>query len=189
MILSTLERVFLFANPKKCHFYQLEIDFLGHHISERGIEANNEKIDKILGWPTPWNTTEVRSFLGLIRCMANFLPKLADHTWKLTPLTTKEVHKRFPCWTEEHQLAFDSIKKLVVSRECLTIIDHENLGDNKIFVTCDASDWRTGAVLNFGPTWEMARPVAFDSKQLKSAEKNYLIHEKKLLAIIQALKK
>jgi hypothetical protein len=58
-----------------------------------------------------------------------------------------------------------------------------------VYVTCDASDWRTGAVLSFGPTWAMARPVAFDSMQLKGAERNYPVHKKELLAIIRALKK
>jgi hypothetical protein len=68
-------------------------------------------------------------------------------------------------------------------------IDHEKPGDNKIFVTCDASDWRTGATLSWGKTWETARPVAFELTQLKPAEKNYPVHEKELLAIVQALKK
>jgi len=82
--------------------------------------------------------------------------------------------------TDAHQSAFQEIKSLVTSRECLTVIDHVNPGNNKIFVTCDASDWRTGGVLSFGPTWETARPVAFDSMQLKaqkritqSMKKNY----------------
>jgi RNase H-like domain found in reverse transcriptase len=88
-----------------------------------------------------------------------------------------------------HQTAFEAIKALVVSADCLTTIDHENLGDNKIFMTCDASDWRTGGTLSFGPTWETACPIAFDSMQLKDVEKNYPVHEKELLAIIQALKK
>lgn len=56
-------------------------------------------------------------------------------------------------------------------------------------MACDASDKRTGAVLTYGPTRETARPVAFDSMQLKDAELNYPVHEKELLAIIRALKK
>jgi len=40
-----------------------------------------------------------------------------------------------------------------------------------------------------GMTWETARPIAYDSIQLKPAEKNYPVHEKELLAIIRALKK
>jgi len=189
MVLTALREAKLYCNPRKCHFYLLELDFLGHHISARGIEANTSKVDKILQWPVPKNTTDVRSFLGLVRYISFFLPKLADYTCILTPLTTKDARRQFPAWTVEHQHAFEAIKALVVSRECLTTIDHANLGENKVFVTCDASDWRTGATLSVGPSWELARPVAFDSMQLKGPEKNYPVHEKELLAIIRALKK
>ena len=54
---------------------------------------------------------------------------------------------------------------------------------------CNTSDWQTGATLSFGPSWEMARPVAFDSMQLKGAEKNYPVHKKELLVIIRVLRK
>jgi hypothetical protein len=89
---------------------------------------------------------------------------------------------------DEHQCAFEAIKSLVVSRECLMVIDHSDLGDNKVFIMCDASDWCTGATLSFAPTWETAHPMAFDSMQLKRAKKNYPVHEKELLTIIRALK-
>ena len=140
-------------------------------------------------WPTPQSATDIRSFLGLVRYITTLLPKLADHTVILTPLTTKDTHKKFPAWTDEHNFAFESINILVCSAEWLTIVDHVNPGDNKIFLTCDVSDWRTGTALSFGPMWEMAQPVAFDSAQLSSTEKSYPIHEQELLAIVCALKK
>jgi hypothetical protein len=189
LIMTALREARLYCNCKKCKFFQTKIDFLGHHVLEHGIEASSAKIDKILQWPTPRNSTDVRAFLGLVRYIADFLPKLADHTTVLTPLTTKEACKDFLTWTPKHQLAFTAIKSLVVSVDCLTTINHDNPGDNKIYLTCDASDWRTGATLSFGPTWESAHPVAFDSMQLKDAEKNYPVHEKELLAIIRTLKK
>src|ERR1700689_3734382 len=153
-VLDALCKAKLFCNPKKCSFYLLELDFLGHHISARGVEANTSKVERILNWPVPQNSTNVHSFLGLVRYVTIFLPRLADLTTKLTPLTTKEAQKNFPEWKAVHQTAFDAIKALVVSRECLTVIDHQTPGDNKIFVTCDASNWRTGTTLSFGPTWE-----------------------------------
>jgi hypothetical protein len=189
MILQALWNASLYFNPKKCDFYLLELDFLGHHISMWGIEANMSKVDRVLKWPIPQNTMEVHSFLGLDHYIATYLPKLAKHTCVLTPLMMKEACKNFPEWTEGHQWAFNGIKVLVVSHECLTTNNHNNMGENKIYVTCDASDWWTGATLRYGPTWEMARPVAFDLMQLKVAEKNYPIHEKELLVIICALKK
>jgi RNase H-like domain found in reverse transcriptase len=75
----------------------------------------------------------------------------------------------------------------VVSRECLTVIDHKKLNDDKIFLTTDASNTATGAVLSFGPTWKSAHPVAFDSHCLKDAELNYPTHEKELLAILHGI--
>lgn len=183
LILAALRKVKLFCNPKKCEFFLLEVDFLGHHISAQGLEANSSKVDKILSWPQPKTATDVRSFLGLVRYISAYLPQLADFTVVLTPLMTKEVHRHFPEWNTTFQTAFDGIKALMVSCKCLTIIDHDNPGKNHIYVTCDTSDWHMGAVLSFGPTWETARPVAFNSMQLKGAEHNYPVHEKELLAI------
>jgi hypothetical protein len=188
-VMDALRAAKLYCNPAKCQFFLLEVDFLSHHISAHGIEANSSKVERVLNWPTLKSCTDVRSFLRLVRYILVYLPQLAEHTVTLTPLTTKEARRVFLTWTTEHQHAFDSIKTLVVGWECLTVIDHQNPGENKIFVTCDASDWRTGAALSFGPTWETARPVAFDSMQLKGAEKNYPVHEKELLAIVRALKK
>ncbi|KAJ2934139.1 hypothetical protein H1R20_g2963, partial [Candolleomyces eurysporus] len=107
----------------------------------------------------------------------------------LNTLTTKECDKRFQAWTVDHQNSFDAIKRLVISPECLTVIDHAKPGNNKIFVTTDASDYRIGAVLSYGPSWETARPVAFDSVPLWGAKLNYPVHEKELLAIVTVLKK
>jgi hypothetical protein len=188
-ILQALRDAKLFCNLKKCDFFLLELDFLGHHISACGIEANSSKVDQILQWPTPASATDVCSFLRLVRYLVTCLPKLADHTSILMPLTTKEAKRSFPQWTTEHQAAFQAIKDLVVSRECLTVIEHDNPGENHIYVTCDASDWRTRATLSFRKTWESACPVTFDSMQLKSVELNYPVHKKELLAIIRALKK
>jgi hypothetical protein len=69
------------------------------------------------------------------------------------------------------------------------MINHSLMPDMKVFVTTDASDFQSGAVLSFGETWDTARPVAFDSMTFKGVELNYLVHEKEMLAIIRALDK
>ena len=131
----------------------------------------------------------MRQFLGLGRYLAEHLPDLAKFTSVLNSLTTKAAELAFPEWSHRHQSAFDGIKRLVTSPVCLTTINHDEPGDNKIFLTTDASDFRTGAVLSWGPDWKSARPVAFDSAPLRDAELNYPVHEKELLAIIRALQK
>lgn len=179
----------LFLNAKKSVICATKISFLGHHISREGIRADTSKIEKILQWPVPTKISEVRAFLGLVRYLAAFLPDLAKFTMVLDPLTSNKLKRDFPPWTHKHQAAFDGIKKLVTSAECLTTIDHQNPGDNKIFVTTDASDLRSGAILSFGPTWETARPVAFDSKAFRNAELHYPVHDKEMFAVIRALRK
>jgi len=184
LVLDALCKASLFCSPKKTSLFCTEIDFLGHRISASGIAADASKAKRIIDWPAPKSTNNVRSFLGLVRYLEQFLPNLADHTRILTPLTTKSSKLNWPGWTNDHQNTFDAIKQLVVSRDCLTTIDHDNLGKNKIYVTCDASDWRTGAMLSVRPTPQTARPIAFDSMQLRSAQLNYPVHEKELLAIV-----
>ena len=137
----------------------------------------------------PKSASDVRAFLGLVRYLNAFLPRLAMQSEILSCLTTKECDRKFPTWTASFQTAFDKIKDIVISRECLTVIDHAQLDTNKIFITADASNTATGTVLSFGPTWETARPVAFDSKTLKDAELNYPVHEKELLALLRAIRK
>ena len=188
-VLDALQAAKLYVNPKKTKLFCSEIDFLGHHISSQGIEADSSKVDKILAWPIPTSSTEARSFLGLVRYISAFLPNLADHTHVLTELTTKDADKQFPLWSQRYQVAFDAIKAIVTGRDCLTTIDFSLMPEYKIFLTTDASDFRSGAVLAFGPSWDLARPVAFDSMTFKGAELNYPVHEKELLAIIRALKK
>ncbi len=188
LIMDTLKEDHLYCNSRKSEFFKYSICFLGHHISLNGIEPDNSKVKHILDWSVPCSPSEVRAFLGLVCYLASFLPNLADHTAVLSPLTSLKPH-RFPVWTDEHQFAFNSIKRLVISADCLTVIDHVDPGDNKIFVTCDASDKRTSAVLSLGPTWETAQPVAYDSVQLKGAQLNYPVHEKELLSIVRACKK
>jgi hypothetical protein len=188
-VLQALADAQLYCNPQKTFLYCHEINFLGHTISARGIEADTSKTDRITDWPVPRSATQVRQFLGLVRYISAFLPRISQHTAILTELTHKECDKNFPEWLPQHNTAFEAIKQIVTSRECLTTIDLEKLPKYKIFLSTDASDLCSGAVLSFGTTWETARPVAFDSMTFKNAELNYPVHEKELLAIIRALKK
>ena len=54
-------------------------------------------------------------------------------------------------------------------------------------VEADASDFVTGGVLSMKCEDKKWRPVAYISKSLNEAERNYEIHDKEMLAIIQCL--
>ena len=89
-VLQALDDAHLYCNPKKTKLFCPKINFLGHHISPRGIEADTSKTEHIMTWPIPRNATQVRGFLGLVRYISTFLPKLAEHTATLNTLTQKK---------------------------------------------------------------------------------------------------
>ena len=69
--LAALERFFerirqfrLRLNPKKCTFGVTSRKLLGYMVSERGIEADLDKIRVILDMPTPMTEREIRDFLS-----------------------------------------------------------------------------------------------------------------------------
>ena len=134
-VLSALQEASLYCSTKKSQLFTTELDFLGHRISHRGIEPDARKVEKIQNWPAPTNTKDVCKFLGLVQYLAAFLPRLAKYRAILTPLTTKEAQKEWPGWSKDHQAAFQRIKDIVLSAECLTTIDHDNMDGRKIFVT------------------------------------------------------
>jgi hypothetical protein len=51
LILEALRKASLYCSVRKSILFCTEVDFLGHHISERGIEANPKKVERIQNWP------------------------------------------------------------------------------------------------------------------------------------------
>ena len=65
--LSRLKQVFqrlresgLKLTPKKCSLFMKRVKYVGHIVSEKGIEPDSEKIEKVVHWPKPTTKEEVR---------------------------------------------------------------------------------------------------------------------------------
>ena len=74
LIFSCLKEFNLKIKPKKSHFFQTSVTFLGHILSADGILPNREKVTKIKDWPTPKTPKEVHSFVGLASYYHRFIP-------------------------------------------------------------------------------------------------------------------
>ncbi|KAG5716582.1 hypothetical protein E4T56_gene16161 [Termitomyces sp. T112] len=84
-------------------------------------------------------------------------------------------------WEPPQQAAFDALKQSVTSKPVLLFPDD----DSPFHVEADSSDFATGAVLSQQSKEDGKwHPVAFYSKSLNAVEQNYIIHDKKMLAII-----
>ena len=65
VVLETLRKERLYAKLSNCEFWLREVSFLGHIVSEEGIQVDPKKVEVIIEWKPSRNVTEVRSFLGL----------------------------------------------------------------------------------------------------------------------------
>ena len=84
---------------------------------------------------------------------------------------------------KEQQKAFDKLKGIFTTRPVLAALDL----DKEFRVKADALNYATGGVLSIKCFNELQRPVTFISKSLSDTERNYKIHNKKMLAVVRCL--
>ena len=65
-------------NPSKCVFRVASGKFLGFMVSQRGIEANPEKVRAILDMATPKTVKEVQKLTGRVAALNRFVSKSTD---------------------------------------------------------------------------------------------------------------
>lgn len=158
-VLEVLRTAGLFAARKKTQLFTLRAEFLGHVISRDGLSADSSKVDKVKNWPRPRTVAQVRGFLGLVQYLRKFIPRLAEYTAILTPLTKKGVADIPRRWGEKEEQAFEAIKQTVTSLPVLRPLDQDS--EEPIWLMTDASNVGLGAVLLQGPDWKTAHPCGF----------------------------
>lgn len=138
-VFDRLKESNLKLQPAKCQFAVKEFKFLGHIISHQGVRVDSDKTAAVSEFPTP--RTQKRNVASLswpttIGGMYKFF-KIAT---PLNALLSKD--KRFE-WSEQCQVAFETLKEKLISAPILAYPD-----TSKSFIlTCDASDSAVGYVL------------------------------------------
>ena len=166
----------------KCVFMANSVEFLGHRIDAEGLHPLESKIEAMVKVPPPKNVTELKSFLGMVNYYAKFLPNLSTTISPLYTLLKKNSRWQ---WTEECSQAFLAAKGMLTSSKVLA---HYNPKLPLILAT-DASSYGVGAVLTQVSEEGTERPIAYVSRTLSDAERNYAQIEKEALAIIFGVKR
>jgi len=88
-------------------------------------------------------------------------------------------------WGDEQQMAFQTLKTAMVTEPTVQHFDAER----PVTMETDASEYAIGAICSQPNNNGILHPVAYYSWKLKDLERNYNIHDKELLAIVDALRK
>jgi hypothetical protein len=106
MVLQVLREHQLYAKLSKCSFYQNQIHYLGHIISEERMVVDPENIEYFKGWKTPKNVTIVKSFMGLATYYKRFIVGFSRISHPITSLQRKgvKVQRKTECEKSLQQL-------------------------------------------------------------------------------------
>ncbi|EUC55562.1 Transposon Tf2-1 polyprotein [Rhizoctonia solani AG-3 Rhs1AP] len=180
-VLKRLRDNSCYCNLEKCFFFKSEVEYLGVIANGEGVRANPEKITKAVDWATPQSVKGVQEFLGFVNFYRRFIKDFNKIAFPLYKLLNKDVPWT---WESQQEEAFRALKQALIDSPILIQPDPSK----EFFLECDASDYATGAILNQKGSDDKLHPVAYLSKTLAPAERNYDIYDKELLAVIRALK-
>uniref|UniRef100_H3AME9 Gypsy retrotransposon integrase-like protein 1 n=1 Tax=Latimeria chalumnae TaxID=7897 RepID=H3AME9_LATCH len=166
--LSRLDKHGLKLKPAKCYLLQKEVKFLGHIISEQGIQIDQDKTSVLDDWPTP-------KLLGFMSYYRRFVPnftQLAAPLHGLLRVPKKSSKAKLKslgafCWDKECEAAFQELKRLLTTPLVLAYPDFSL----PFILYTDASKRGLGAVLAQVQEGK-ERIVAYASHGLCPAERN-----------------
>ena len=154
--------------------------FLGVIIGKDRVKMEKEKVQGVIEWPVPRSVKDVQKFLGLANYYKWFVKDFAKIAKLLHEIMRKENKWS---WGERQQKAFEELKERFTTEPVLVTPDL----DKEMRVKVDTSDFAIEGVLLMKCEDEGWGPVAYISKSLNEAERNYEIHDKEMLAIIWCL--
>lgn len=181
-VLIIFQKLGLRAKREKCLFGVETIDFLGYTLDAAGIHPATSKVEVIKNAPPPTNKQELQAFLGLLNFYNSFLKGKATVAEPLHRLLDRDVEWK---WTDHHDQSFRAVKQLLTSDSVLVPFDISL----PTILTCDASPYGVGAVLSQTRHNGQEVSVAFASRTLTSAERNYAQIDKEALALVAGVKK
>ena len=180
LVIERIEQAGLKLKPSKCSFVREEVEYLGHLLTPDGLKTNPRTVNAVKEYPQPQSVKEIRQFLGLSSYYRRFIKNFAALAQPLTALTRNNVEFK---WTEECQEAFDRLKQCLTSAPVLCYPSF----DVPFVLETDASIKGIGAILSQTQSSGQRHPVAYASRSLSAAERNYGISELETLAVVWSI--
>ena len=181
-VLKRLSEEGITVKRSKCTFLSSQVEYLGHIIDSKGLHSSNKKLEAILKAPIPRNVQQLRSLLGLVNYYRKFVPNMASVLHPLNQLLRQDVRWN---WTPACNKSLSIVKKKLVDSTLLVHYDSQL----PLRLASDASAYGIGAVISHVFPNGTEQPIAFASRTLTPAEKNYPQIEKEALSLVFGVQK
>ena len=177
----------IIIGPDKCQFGKTELSFFRPLRLPEGISPLPTAVDAIVNFVKLEKQRALRRYLGMVNYYHRFIPHCAEKLTTLNNLLTaanEGQHRLSPKsnfelhWTENANVAFTESKQILANA---TLLVHPQQSA-PLNITCDASDFSVGGVLQqcIDNVWQ---PLSFFSKKLSPAETRYSPFDQELLAV------
>ena len=133
--------------PSKCDVFNPEINYLAHHVSQKGVLPSKKNLESTAQCPPPDTYTKVKSFVGLVghyRCFIKGFAKIAVPLYHLTSSDNKDKKSEHIDLSPEALEAIDRLKAACLQAPILAFPDF----DKPFLLETDASGKGLGAVLS-----------------------------------------
>ena len=160
----------------------MEINYLAHHASKRGVLPSKKNLEAIAQCPPPDTYTKVKSFVGLVGHYRHFIRGFANIAAPLYDLTSgenkdkKSEHLDLPLEARE---AFDRLKAACLQAPILSFPDFSK----PFLLEVDASGRGLGAVLPQKQADGRYHPIAYASCVMNKTEQRYHLNKQEFLAL------
>ena len=192
-VIRLLAAANLRVKPSKCLLFQTSLPFLGHVVDENGIHMDPDKVLAFKNYVKPTSRTTLQRFLGSCNYYHSYVKDFAAIASPLYNLLTKNVPW---VWADEHDKAFTALILALTSASFLIQPDYSL----PFIIVTDASRQGIGGYLaqssTFQPTSAVncslpddLRIVAYCSRRLSKAERNYSVTELEASGVLYALSK
>ena len=195
LFLTAIEKIGLKVQPRKCVFCKQRVKWLGHIITEEGIQPDPDRVRALTDYPTPKTLEDVRGIHGMAGTMRPFIRNFADLTPNirkhLVPLDPSNKNNKQPIqWDAKAQAEKEHLVKLLTSAPILAHPDWSESAQPFI-VTVDTSSTGVGATLSQKQKLEdgknVERIIQYASRKLRDGERHYSAYKLELCGVVTAL--
>lgn len=176
---EALSKARLLLKAERGEFQKQEVMHLWLVFERDRIKIDPDKVVAVNDWEPTECTFDVWSFVGFANFYRRFIKRFSNIVSPLIAIKSKGITFS---WSDECQQAFDKLKKAFTTAPILAHSDW----DKTILVETDISHQTFAYVLSQYNNDYILRPVSFYSKRHSTAEFNYEIYNKELMAIVRA---